>query len=221
MDLVTHVYQSIPSGLIYLLVAVLLLMESSGIPVINTTALLFTGAMAAQGRLHLGLLMLTAVVGSTLGACLAYSLGKRYGEKLLLRLARLLRIKEQKMLLVARLFQKAGGRMVFFSRIFPYVRPFTCFPAGIYAMPFPRFLLVALSGSIIWCVTFLIVGWELGPRWELAMHLVRFYTLPTLGTLLVLLIIYFFVKRALTRYIQKRLQVESEKLERERDLLEV
>jgi membrane protein DedA with SNARE-associated domain len=221
VDFVMHIYQQTPPSLIYLLVAALLLLESTGIPVINTTVLLFTGALAAQGKLDLGLLIFASLMGSTLGACCAYSLGRRYGEKLLFRLARFLRIDEQKMVLAQRWFYRAGGRMIFFSRILPYIRPFACFPAGISAMPFWRFLLAAASGSAIWCVTFLLVGWELGPRWKLAMHLVQAYTLPTLGVVVILLVTYLFVRRALNSYVKKRLSAGEEKLAGERDLLEV
>lgn len=221
MDFVTHTYQHIPSSLIYLLLAVLLCLESAGIPLINTTALLLTGAMAAQGKLDLPLLMFVALLGSTTGACCAYGLGRRYGEKPLFRLARLLQIKEEKMVLAQRWFQRAGGRMIFLSRMLPYIRPFACFPAGIAAMSFVRFLLAAASGSLIWCVTMLIVGWELGPRWEQALSLVQTYTLPALGVLVLLLGIYFCARRALNKYLERQLQVESEEPVRESDLLEV
>lgn len=221
VDFAIHTYQHIPSALIYLLVVAFLLLESTGIPIINTTMLLFTGAMAAQGRLDFGLLLFAALVGSTLGACCAYSLGLRYGEKLLLRLARFLHIDEQKMLLAERWFQRAGGRMIFLSRVLPYIRPFACFPAGIYNMPFLRFLLVAASGSLIWCATMLTVGWELGPRWKLALYLVQTYTLPTLCALLLLLVIYLLARRVLNNYLQKRLSDEAEACAQDRDLLGV
>jgi membrane protein DedA with SNARE-associated domain len=209
-----YVYQHTAPSLIYLLVAALLLLESTGIPIVNTTVLLFTGAMAAQGHLDLGLLLFAALVGSILGACCAYGLGRRYGEKLLLRLARLLRIDERKVLFAERWFQRAGGRMIFFSRIIPYIRPFACFPAGIYNMPFLRFLAAAGSGSLIWCVTFLTIGWELGPHWKLALHLMQKYTLPALCVLLLLLVIYFFARHTLNTYVQRRLRAGDEKLVR-------
>ncbi|HEY0752620.1 MAG TPA: DedA family protein [Ktedonobacteraceae bacterium] len=221
MDFIVHTYQHIPPLLIYLLVLILLLLESSGIPVVNTTILLLAGAMAAHGSLHLGLLMVVALLGSTLGACCAYGLGRRYGEKLLYRLAHLLRIDAQKMVLAQRWFQRAGGRMIFFSRVLPYIRPFACFPAGIASMPFLRFLLAAASGSLIWCVTFLIVGWELGPRWQQALYLVQTYTLPTLGVCLVLVLGYFFVRHALNAYLKKRLSRGDPLPVRDHDLLEV
>jgi membrane protein DedA with SNARE-associated domain len=221
VDFAVHTYQHLSPLIIYLLVAAFLLLESSGIPLINTTLLLFTGAMAALGRLNLAVLMIVAISGSTLGACSAYALGRHYGEALLLRLARLLRIDAQKVLLAERWFQKAGGRMVFVSRIVPYIRPFSCFPAGISGMPLLRFLLAACSGSVIWCVTFLIVGWELGPRWKIALHLVHDYTLPAVGTLIALAVVYFFAQRRFARFVKKRLQVEEEETAQDHDLLEV
>ncbi|HEY1348466.1 MAG TPA: DedA family protein [Ktedonobacteraceae bacterium] len=221
MDFLLTMYQHLAPVPTCLLVAGLLLLESSGIPVINTTLLLFTGALAALGRVQLGWLMVAAVAGSTLGACLAYALGRHYGEFLLLRLARLLRIDARKVLLAERWFLRAGGRMILISRLVPYIRPFACFPAGISAMPFPRFLLMACSGSIIWCVSLLIVGWELGPRWQLALQLVQTSTLPTLGVLLLLVVGYIFVRQKIHRYVKARLD-ESEKASSQReDLIEV
>lgn len=216
-----HALQHIPPFLIYLLVTAFLLLESSGIPVVNTTLLLCAGALAALGRVNLVALMFVAIAGSTLGACLAYGLGKRYGEPLLFRLARLLRIDVRKIALAESWFQKSGGRMIFFSRMLPYVRPFACFPAGISAMPFPRFLLAAVTGSTIWCIAFLIVGWELGPNWKLAGHLVRTYTLPALGVLLALLIIYLFARYAFNWHMKKRLEAQEKAAAHDRDLLEV
>ena len=221
MDFLIHMYQHLSPLPICLLVAAFLLLESSGIPVVNTTLLLLTGALAALGRVNLALLMVMAILGSTLGACSAYLLGKYYGEALLRRLTRLLHINEQKVLMAERWFQRAGARMIFVSRIVPYIRPFACFPAGIASLPFPRFLLAAFSGSLIWCVTWLIVGWEMGPHWRIALTLVQTYTWPAIGALLALVVASFCARRWLTRYVKKRLNESIEVQARESDLLEV
>jgi len=221
VDFVIVVYQHLSPLPTCLLVAVFLLLESSGIPIINTTLLLFTGALAALGRVHLGWLVVAALTGSTLGASVAYFLGKHYGEPLLFHLARLLRIDKRKVRLAERGFLRAGGRMIFISRMVPYIRPFACFPAGIFGMPFPRFLLAAFSGSVIWCVTMLVVGWELGPRWEIALQLIQEYTLPALVVLLLLAVLYLFIQRKITRYVKMRLGEDGASQAREEELIEV
>jgi membrane protein DedA with SNARE-associated domain len=221
MDVVLTTYQHLPPWPTCLLVAVFLLLESSGIPVINTTLLLFAGALAVVGHVNLGWLIVAAVAGSTLGACLAYVLGRRYGQLLLLRLTRLVRIDERKVLQAERWFLRAGSKMIFISRLVPYIRPFACFPAGISAMPFPRFLLMACSGSTIWCVTILIIGWELGPRWHLALQMIQTSTLPTLGVLLLLAGVYIVVQWKVQRYVRTRLDGGDENRAQEEELIEV
>jgi membrane protein DedA with SNARE-associated domain len=210
VDFVVQAFQHIAPVWIYLLLAVFLFLESTGVPSLNTTVLLCTGALAALGRLNIWLLMIVAIVSSVLGACAAYGLGWRYGGQFLLDVARFLHVDKQKISLIAGRFQKAGGRMIFFSRIIPYIRPFACFPAGISAMPFIRFLLASIAGSTVWCVVFLLIGWKLGPSWKLALQMLRLYTLPTLTILLALLIAYFFSKRAITRLLKKRLAMHRE-----------
>jgi len=221
MDGILLTYQHLPPWPTCLLVAAFLLLESGGIPVINTTLLLFAGALAAVGHGTLGYLMVAAITGSTLGACLAYALGRHYGERLLLRLTRLVRIDERKVLVAERWFLRAGSRMIFLSRLVPYIRPFACFPAGISAMPFPRFLLMACSGSIVWCVSILIVGWELGPRWQLALHLIQTSTLPTLGALLLLAVLYILVKWRVRRYVRTHLDGSDTDRTQKEELIEV
>jgi membrane protein DedA with SNARE-associated domain len=221
VDFFIHTIQHISPLYIYILVASMLLLESSGIPIVNTTLLLFTGAMAALGHLDFWWLLLASISGSVIGACSAYLLGSGCGEAILFRLARLLRIDRQKVVLAERWFQRSGARMIFISRIVPYIRPFACFPAGIAEMPFPRFLLAAASGSILWCVTFLLIGWEVGPRWKMALHLVHASTIPTICALLVLILAFFFIRHAVMRYMKRQLSTDGEEAARDRDLLEV
>lgn len=210
MGFVVQILQHIPPSLVYVLVGAFLLLESSGIPLLNTTLLLCTGALAALGRLNLGVLIGVAIMSSVLGASAAYGLGKRYGEALLLRLTKILRIDQEKVRLAEHWFAQAGTRMVFVSRIVPYIRPFACFPAGISVMPFARFLLATCLGSTLWCTAVLMVGWELGPRWKLALHLIRFYTFPTLAVVLTLLVVSFLCKRSLMRQVRQRLETQNE-----------
>lgn len=207
---VVYTLQHIHPLMIYALTLAFLFLESSGVPILNTTLLLCTGALAALGRVNLALLFVLSIAGSVSGALSAYTLGKHYGEPLLLRMTRFLRIDEQKVRLAERWFAQAGARMIFVSRIVPYIRPFACFPAGIAEMPLPRFLLAASLGSTLWCSACLLIGWELGPRWKLALHLMRTYTFPTLGVLFALLVVFLLCKYSLMRTLKQRFTTENE-----------
>lgn len=225
---VTHFFWHTNPLLVCLIVATVLALESSGIPIANTTLLLLAGALAAQGRLNIGGVAFAAIAGSISGACLAYLLGKWGGRPILLRVVTFFHVDAQKVDVVEGWFQRSGGWMIFFSRMTPYVRPFACFPAGISQMNIIRFLIAAASGSIIWCSVALAIGWNLGRRWQLAVHLLMRYTLPTLGILALLIAVYLLASHAIRNYLDARLQAhlraakaDEEEKKRSHDLLEV
>ena len=200
-DLIQMIFHASPL-LFCLIVAIMLLLESSAVPLINTTLLLAAGALASQGHLNFLALLFAAILGSISGACLAYIIGLRGGRQIFLSLVSLFHIDAQKVNMTELWFQKNGVWMVFFSRMMPYVRPFVSFPAGISRMPFGRFFLAALAGSTIWCVVMLNIGLALGRRWPLAIHLIRHYTVPTLCTLALLMALYFLITSAVKRYLR-------------------
>jgi membrane protein DedA with SNARE-associated domain len=211
---------------IYVIVGLVLLLESSGIPIVNSTLLLLTGALASLGHLNIVALAIVAVLGSIGGACIAYVVGWRGGKLLLRRAASRLHIDTQKVQSVEDWFHRSGTRMIFLSRIIPYIRPFSCFPAGMSRMSFRRFFVAALSGSVIWCVGILAIGWNLGRRWRLAFYLMQTYTVPVVLVIVLAVVMYILIKLAIKRRLNARLQaatdgevdVESQK---DCDLLEV
>jgi membrane protein DedA with SNARE-associated domain len=192
--------------LIYVVVGVILLLESSGIPIANSTLLLLTGALASLGQLDILVLAFASITGSILGACLAYIIGLKGGARLLHGAAARLPIDTKRIRAVEDWFHRAGARMIFLSRIIPYIRPFSCFPAGMSRMPFRRFFAAASSGSLIWCVGMLAIGWNLGRRWKLALHLMQTYTLPVVLVVVLVAVAYFMVRLAVKRHLDARLQ---------------
>jgi len=209
LNLVFDLIHHTNPALIYLLVAVILLLESSGIPIVNSTLLLLTGALASLGRLNIFALVIASITGSILGACLAYVIGWYGGGQLLLRAASRLHIDTQKIQGVERWFQNTGARMIFFARIIPYIRPFACFPAGIARMPFRRFFAAASIGSVIWCAGVLTIGWMLGRHWRLAFNLIETYTLPAVLVIVVAAVLNFLLKLAIRRRLHARLQATT------------
>lgn len=124
----------------------------------------------------------------------------------MLRFALFLHLDRHKVRIFERWFQKYGVWMVFTSRIIPYIRPFTCFPAGFSHMKFSRFFISVTFGSLLWCITMLYLGWSLGHRWGLALHLIQTSTVPILGLLALLVVLYWITLHFLKRQIAARLR---------------
>ncbi len=200
---VVHFFLHTNPLMIYLLVAVLLLLESSGVPIVNNTLLIFTGALASFGHLTIWLLAVAAITGSITGACLAYIIGAYGGRRIILCLATFFRVDDQKVRIAENWFQTAGVWMIFFSRMTPFVRPFACFLAGISRLVFLRFFIAASAGSSIWCIAMLCIGWNLGHRWNLAIFMMQQYTIPTFCIVVVLIVLYVLGIWAIKRYLSK------------------
>jgi membrane protein DedA with SNARE-associated domain len=204
LDFIIHFILNASPFFVYILVVLVLLLESSAVPIANTTLLLLTGALASLGHLNIYVLAVAAIAGSITGACLAYLLGIKGGRQVLLRLAMRFRVDPQKVIIAENWFQGAGVWMVFLSRIIPYIRPFASLPCGISRMPFRRFLFAALSGSIVWCIGILSIGWVLGPRCLLALHLVQSYTVPAICGLILLIAITVLIQYRVNRFIRSK-----------------
>jgi membrane protein DedA with SNARE-associated domain len=192
--------------LIYLIVALALALESTGIPIVNSTLLLCTGALATYNHLNVVVLASVATAASIAGACCAYMIGARGGRRTMLRFAYFFHLDRHKVRIFERWFRKYGIWMVFASRIIPYIRPFTCFPAGFSHTNFARFLVSASVGSLIWCTGMLYIGWSLGHRWVAALYLLQRYTIPTLILLVLVVVLYSLSVRFLKKRIALRLQ---------------
>ncbi len=189
-----------------MIVGVFLLLESSGIPIVNSTLLLLTGALASLGHLNILALAFVSLSGSIAGACLAYVIGWHGGARLLRGPTKMLRVDTRKIQSLEKWFYRTGARMIFVSRIIPYIRPFSCFPAGLARMPFRRFLAAAASGSVIWCVGILAIGWNVGYRWRLALYLMQRFTVPVVLVIVLLVGGYFLVKTTIKHRLDARLQ---------------
>jgi len=61
-----------------------------------------------------------------------------------------------------RFYESHGGKTIFLARFLPILRTFAPFVAGVGRMPYTRFLLFSLSGSIAWISLFTLAGYFFG-----------------------------------------------------------
>ena len=204
MHLLMHALLHTSPFIIYLLVSLILMLESTGVPLTNNTLLLVLGAMAALGYLNIEVLMLAAFLGSISGACCAYWIGARGGRRIMLRLAAFFHVNRQNIRVMDNWFHRSGFWMVFLSRMTPFIRPFASFPAGIAHMNFKRFLFAASAGSLLWCIALPSIGWTLGPHWRIALNFMQTYTVPTILIVVLLLVLYGVIKHKVKHAIDVR-----------------
>lgn len=157
---VEHLIQS--GGL--LLIAAIIFAESGlliGFFLPGDTLLLFAGFFAAQGKLPLGVLLLTVVVSAVIGDNVGYSIGRRTGPRVF-RKEEGVFFHKKHIERAEKFYNDHGGKTIVMARFIPIVRTFAPLIAGIGKMPRKRFMAFNVIGGTIWGVGVTLIGYFAG-----------------------------------------------------------
>lgn len=159
----------------YLLVALLMAMESSIFPLPSEVVIPPAAHLAHTGQIPLSLwgIVLAGALGSWVGATIMYWASRLAGRPLVMRYGRLVLISPEKVEKAERWSAHYGSMGIFISRLLPVVRHLIGIPAGIVRMNYKKFSLYTLLGSGIWCAVLCYVGVKMGQDDELHRQLMR------------------------------------------------
>jgi membrane protein DedA with SNARE-associated domain len=144
----------------------LIVLESTMIPIPSLLVMPFAGFLAAQGVFSLPVILVINGLGALTGSALSYWLGAAGGKPLLLRYGKYLLIRPKDIEKTEAYFARHGGKTIFIGRFLPVVRHLISIPAGIARMPMPSFLTLTFLGASMWGGGLMIVGHQLGANWE-------------------------------------------------------
>jgi membrane protein DedA with SNARE-associated domain len=164
--------------------------ESACIPLPSEIIMPFSGYLASTGRFTLWGVAVAGGVGNVFGSAIAYWAGLRGGRPLAERLARWRIIRISDFDQGNRWLQKHGMAVTFWCRLLPIVRTFISFPAGAARVPFWKFSLYTLIGSVIWSWALAWVGAVLGAHWHDIRSFMRSFDLVIVAAVVVLFVIW-------------------------------
>jgi membrane protein DedA with SNARE-associated domain len=147
-------------------VFVLMVAESACLPIPSEGTMLFAGFNVASGDWSLWSITLVGVLGNLVGSWIAYGIGYFGRVDLIEKHGRKVLIKPHHLKWADDWFARYGSATVFFSRLLPIIRTFISLPAGVAKMPFWRFSLLTVLGSLPWVFALGLIGREAGSRWE-------------------------------------------------------
>jgi len=135
----------------YFAVFLIIGLESVGIPLPGETALIAAATYAATtGRLNIWIVFGAAAAGAILGDNGGYWIGNKGGYRLAKRYGPKIRLDERKLKVGRYIFDRHGGKVVFFGRFVSVLRTFAAFLAGTVRMAWPKFLLYNAVGGLVW-----------------------------------------------------------------------
>jgi membrane protein DedA with SNARE-associated domain len=196
--------ESVPAVSIYLLVAVVIGVESFGIPMPGEIVLVSAALLAAQqGHIDPVVLGVCASAGAIIGDSIGYAVGRKGGRPLIAWLGRRFpgHFSAPNIARAERSFEKWGMWAVFFGRFIALLRIFAGPLAGALKMHYPKFLAANALGGIFWAAGTTFAVYYLGIAAE--KWLSRFSWAGLVVALLVGLTVGWLIKRKTERLADK------------------
>ena len=144
------------AGFGYVGIIALMAVESSVIPLPSEVVMIPAGYLVAQGKMDMGLVILSGTLGSMIGASVNYFGALLIGRPFLERYGRYFFVK-QKNLEKMDIFLST-----FIGRLVPGARHLISVPAGLARMNLALFSFYTALGAGIWCTILAFLGYYLG-----------------------------------------------------------
>lgn len=166
----------------YLAVFALMVAEAACVPIPSEVIMMLGGALSGATfavtvahvhPLNVGVVGAVGTAGDLTGACIAYWVGRLGGRPLVERWGRYVRLRTHELDRATRWFERRGQVTVLVSRVLPVVRTFISLPAGIAEMPFARFVVFTILGSLPWTFSLALAGHAIGAHWRGVAHAFR------------------------------------------------
>ncbi len=128
------------------------------VPVPTSLMMLAGGALAASGDISAPILILCAFSGAVLGDQTGYFVGRKYGRRVLLRMAKS-PARARVIARAERTVENHGGIGVFFSTwLVAPLGPYVNVAAGTAGLPWARFTIADVLGEAIWVNLYIWLG---------------------------------------------------------------
>lgn len=165
----------------YIGVFLLILIENIFPPIPSELILLFGGFMTTYTKLNIIVMIISATLGSLIGALLLYKIGTIFDKeklKILIsgKLGRVLNLKNSDIDNANIWFSNKGQKTVFFCRFIPLIRSIISIPAGMNKMKISKFITYTLLGSVIWNLVLIMLGHIVGRNWKAILKIFKLYS---------------------------------------------
>jgi membrane protein DedA with SNARE-associated domain len=144
------------TGLLLSLVA-----NCMGVPLASEVTLPVAGVLVRLGVFDLTTVFVAAVVAQLIGMTIAYYVARRGGIELLEKYGKYVLLRRRHVRRLKKLFEKHDADLILFGTCLPGFHGYVGYPAGLAAMSYRKFIVMAGFGTIIWTAALMGVGYLL------------------------------------------------------------
>jgi len=165
-----------------------------GLPIPDETILTFAGYLVSQNHLQLLPTIISSILGTLSGISISFLIGRKFGIKFLNKFGSYLHITDEKIERTHKWLEGYGSWVILFGYFLPGIRHLTAITAGSTKMNYSKFALFAFVGGLVWSLTFILLGYNIGKNWIAILERINNNVGLIILTILFLLIIYFALK---------------------------
>lgn len=166
LDTVAQTVKDLIDSMGYSGLFLLIVLESTLVPVPSMLVMPFAGYLASRGTFSLPAILAINGAGALTGSLLSYWVGAAGGKPLLERYGKYVLVRPEDLRKTEDFFARHGAWTVLIARFLPVVRHLISVPAGIARMRLSVFALQTFVGAMIWGGGLMIVGYQIGANWE-------------------------------------------------------
>ena len=199
-----NIISTLLNNLNYPTILLLMLLESTVIPVPSELVVAPAAYHAASGQLNVFLIVLFATIGADLGASINYFVALYVGRPVIYKFAnskwgKLCLLNQQKVEKSEQYFDNHGVAATLTGRLIPGIRHLISIPAGLARMSYWKFLLYTTIGAGLWHAILAAMGWYLSSfvkedELEATIEQYNHYIVGAIVGIVALAIIYFVIK---------------------------
>jgi membrane protein DedA with SNARE-associated domain len=202
----THTLDHLLSQYGYAAVLAFVMIESLGVPFPGETMIIAASLYAGVSHhLVVWLIWAAAAGGAIVGDNIGFGIGHWGGYRLIRRYGSKVRLDAAKLKVGRLVFDRHGGKVVFFGRFISILRTYAAFLAGTNRMPYGRFFFFNAAGGVVWSGIYALGFYYAGG----ALKSLRAPFDIGLGTVAALVVVAFLVW---VRRNEKRLEEEAERV---------
>ncbi len=164
----------------YIGILFLIAIENLFPPIPSEVILTFGGFLTTYSKLSPFGVIISATIGSLIGAIILYYAGT------------FINVKKDDLGKTNRWFNKYGNKAVLFGRFVPIIRSLISIPAGCAKMSMTTFIIYTTIGSLIWNTVLVYAGALLGENWSIVANILSKYSKIVLFIILLYIVIKIF-----------------------------
>lgn len=179
-------------GLLYPGIIFLMILESCALPVSSELILGLSGFLSGEGKINFYLAVLSATLGTFIGASLLYYIGKKGGRRMIEKYGKYFLVSKNELDKAEIWFKKYGSIAVLVGVCLPVIKTYIGFPPGASLMNYKKFSIFIILGSLIYNTAVAYLGLVVGRNIGIFIPYFRKFGIILLSAVSVLIIIYFY-----------------------------